>query len=206
MSNKNNLLESIVEKTIFASRWLQVPLYLGLVVMTLLYSFKFLMELMHICMDIPHMDESKLMLGILTLIDMVMVANLLIMVLMGGYSTFVSHIALENETDRPDWLDKIDAGSMKAKLASSLVSISAIHLLRSFMSIEHIGAADMVLQEHHLRWQVIIHLVFLLSAIMLALTDYIMHKSHSLSHTHTPNESHEQAIAHRSAPTSEHHS
>jgi uncharacterized protein (TIGR00645 family) len=107
---------------------------------------------------------------------------LLIMVLMGGYSTFVSHISLDNEADRPDWLDKIDAGSMKAKLASSLVSISAIHLLRSFMSIEHIEAANMAIQEQHLKWQVIIHLVFLLSALMLAATDYIMHKSHSLAH------------------------
>jgi uncharacterized protein (TIGR00645 family) len=187
MSKKGNPIEYFIERTVFASRWLQVPLYLGLVVVTLLYSFKFLMELVHICHDITTMDESALMLGILTLIDMVMVANLLIMVLMGGYSTFVSHISLENETDRPDWLDKIDAGSMKAKLASSLVSISAIHLLRSFMSIEHIKAEDMALQEQHLRWQVIIHLVFLLSAIMLALTDYIMHKSHSMTHKHSSN-------------------
>jgi uncharacterized protein (TIGR00645 family) len=187
MSKKINPIEHAIERTIFASRWLQVPLYLGLVVVTLLYSFKFLMELVRICNDITKMDESALMLGILTLIDMVMVANLLIMVLMGGYSTFVSHISLENETDRPDWLDKIDAGSMKAKLAASLVSISAIHLLRSFMSIEHITAAEMSIQEQHLKWQVIIHLVFLLSAIMLAVTDYIMHKSHLLSHNHSSN-------------------
>jgi uncharacterized protein (TIGR00645 family) len=187
MSKKLNHIEHLIEKTVFASRWLQVPLYLGLVVVTLLYSFKFLMELVHICTDITQMDESALMLGILTLIDMVMVANLLIMVLMGGYSTFVSHISLENETDRPDWLDKIDAGSMKAKLASSLVSISAIHLLRSFMSIEHTALAEMTIKEHHLKWQVTIHLVFLFSAIMLAVTDYIMHKSHGLSNNHNQN-------------------
>ncbi|MEN9611081.1 MAG: hypothetical protein RLZZ628_1895 [Bacteroidota bacterium] len=187
MSKKINPVEYLVERTIFASRWLQVPLYLGLVVVTLLYSFKFLMELAHICHDITHMDESALMLGILTLIDMVMVANLLMMVLMGGYSTFVSHISLENETDRPDWLDKMDAGSMKAKLASSLVSISAIHLLRSFMSIEHTTVTEMAIKEHHLKWQVVIHLVFLLSAIMLAVTDYIMHKSHAFSHNHSSN-------------------
>jgi uncharacterized protein (TIGR00645 family) len=197
MSKKGNQIEYLIERTVFASRWLQVPLYLGLVVVTLLYSFKFLMELVHICLDITKMDESALMLGILTLIDMVMVANLLIMVLMGGYSTFVSHISLENETDRPDWLDKIDAGSMKAKLASSLVSISAIHLLRSFMSIEHITATEMTIQEQHLKWQVIIHLVFLLSAIMLAITDYIMHKSHSLTHSHSSNGEDTHDLAHR---------
>ena len=205
MSKKVNPIEHFIEKTVFASRWLQVPLYLGLVVVTLLYSFKFLMELGHICQDIIKMDESALMLGILTLIDMVMVANLLIMVLMGGYSTFVSHISLENETDRPDWLDKIDAGSMKAKLASSLVSISAIHLLRSFMSIEHMTVAEMPLQEIHLKWQVIIHMVFLVSAIMLAATDYIMHKSHSLSHTHGSTEDAAHDLA-QHAVKKEHHS
>lgn len=183
MLNKLKLLERLIERCVFASRWLQAPLYLGLIVVTLMYSFKFLMELGHICADITKMGESELMLGILTLIDMVMVANLLIMVLLGGYSTFVSHISLDDEQDRPDWLDKIDAGSMKAKLASSLVSISAIHLLRSFMSIDHTTAANMAIHEHQLKWQVVIHLVFLVSALLLATTDYIMHKSHAMGHS-----------------------
>jgi uncharacterized protein (TIGR00645 family) len=192
-------LERVIERSVFASRWLQVPLYLGLIVVTLLYSFKFMLELVHICADITHMTESSLMLGILTLIDMVMVANLLIMVLMGGYSTFVSHISLDNEQDRPDWLDKIDAGSMKAKLASSLVSISAIHLLRSFMNIDHVKVADIALHDHQMRWQVIVHLIFLLSAFMLAITDYIMHRNHDSHHSDNGNahtQHHPHDIAH----------
>ena len=107
------------------------------------------------------------MLGVLSLVDITMVANLLVMVIIGGYATFVSRLHIENHEDRPEWLEKIDAGTLKVKLAGSLVGVSGIHLLKSFINI---AEKDM----EHVKWQVIIHGVFLLSAIMLAYTEKIL--------------------------------
>jgi uncharacterized protein (TIGR00645 family) len=163
--------EKLIERLIFTSRWLQVPMYLGLIIATLLYTYKFIEELFHLAIHITHIEETALMLGVLSLVDIVMVANLLIMVIMGGYSTFVSNLHIDSEEDRPAWLDKVDAGSMKAKLAASLVSISAIHLLRSFMDISNKS-------EEHVKWQVVIHMVFLVSALSLAWTEKVMHSIH----------------------------
>ncbi len=165
-------IETIIEKLVFSSRWIQAPLYLGLIVGGILYSYKFMIELIHLCTEINTITESALMLGVLTLVDITMVANLLIMVIIGGYSTFVSKIDLENHEDRPEWLKKIDAGTLKVKLAGSLVGVSGIHLLQSFINIQN-------KDPEHLKWQVIIHIVFLLSAIMLAYTEKILHSKHS---------------------------
>ena len=164
-----NKLESGMEKIIFASRWFQAPLYLGLIVSGFLYAYKFLIELIHLVQAVDGITEEMLMLGVLTLVDITMVANLLVMVIIGGYATFVSRLDLTNHPDKPDWLDKIDAGTLKVKLATALVGISGIHLLKSFINIKE-KAGDQVM------WQVIIHVVFLFSAIMPAYTEYIMHK------------------------------
>src|SRR6188474_875562 len=114
-------LESILEGIIFSSRWLQAPLYAGLIVGGILYAYKFIKELIHLCVTITEITESALMLGVLGLVDITMVANLLIMVIIGGYSTFVSKMNIESHEDRPEWLKKVDAGTLKVKLAGSLV-------------------------------------------------------------------------------------
>ncbi len=164
-------IESIFETIIFSSRWLQAPLYAGLIVGGVLYAYKFLVELVHLVTHINEITEAALMLGVLTLVDITMVANLLIMVIIGGYSTFVSKLDIESHEDRPDWLKKVDAGTLKVKLAGSLVGVSGIHLLQTFINIEN---QDMV----HVKWQVIIHVVFLASSIMLAYTEKILHEKH----------------------------
>jgi uncharacterized protein (TIGR00645 family) len=162
-------LENSVEKIIFASRWFQAPLYLGLIIAGILYSYKFLVELWHLMSNLNEITEEAMMLGVLTLVDITMVANLLVMVIIGGYATFVSRMDLQGHPDKPDWLDKIDAGALKVKLATALVGISGIHLLKSFINIKE-KAYEQVM------WQVIIHVVFLLSSLMLAYTEKIMSK------------------------------
>lgn len=164
-------IESLIESLIFSSRWFQAPLYLGLIVAGLLYTYKFLIELIHLATTVNTISEELLMLGVLTLVDITMVANLLIMVIIGGYATFVSRIELQNHKDKPDWLDKIDAGALKVKLATALVGISGIHLLKSFINIKEKS-------YEQVQWQVIIHVVFLISSIMLAYTEKLMHKKH----------------------------
>lgn len=164
-------LERALESGIFFSRWIQAPIYGGLVIASALYAYKFLLELIHLVATVGHVSEEILMLGVLTLIDITMVMNLLIMVIIGGYATFVSRMHLEDEEDRPDWLEKIDAGSLKVKLAGALVGISGIHLLKSFINI---GNRDV----DQVKWQVIIHVVFLFSTLMLAYTEKVMHGVH----------------------------
>ncbi|HKR04428.1 MAG TPA: TIGR00645 family protein [Bacteroidia bacterium] len=161
--------ESVLEKIIFASRWVQAPLYVGLIIGGVLYAYKFLDELIHLCASITEITESALMLGVLTLVDITMVANLLIMVIIGGYSTFVSKIDIETHVDRPEWLKKVDAGTLKVKLAGSLVGVSGIHLLQVFINIEQRNL-------EYVKWQVIIHVVFLLSSIMLAYSEKLLHE------------------------------
>lgn len=163
------IIENSFEKIIFASRWLQAPLYAGLIVGAVLYAYKFIIELIHLCLTINEINETVLMLGVLTLVDITMVANLLIMVIIGGYSNFVSRIDIDKHEDKPDWLQKVDAGTLKIKLAGSLVGVSGIHLLQTFINIKN---HDM----EHVMWKVIIHVVFLFSSITLAYSEKILHK------------------------------
>jgi len=171
MYDMGNRGEKFFEQIIFASRWVQAPLYLGLIVGGILYAYKFTVELIHLCLTINEITESALMLGVLTLVDITMVANLLVMVIIGGYSTFVSRIDIENHEDKPDWLQKVDAGTLKVKLAGSLVGVSGIHLLQTFINIKNH-------QQEHVMWQVIIHVVFLFSSVMLAYSEKILHEKH----------------------------
>jgi uncharacterized protein (TIGR00645 family) len=168
MSSK---FETVFEKIIFSSRWLQAPLYAGLILGGMLYTYKYLVELIHLSTSINEITETELMLGVLTLVDITMVANLLIMVIVGGYSTFVSRLDIDAHEDKPEWLQKIDAGSLKVKLAGSLVGVSSIHLLQTFINIKNH-------ESEHVMWQVIIHVVFLFSALMLAFTEKILHQKH----------------------------
>jgi uncharacterized protein (TIGR00645 family) len=161
-------VETAFERIVFASRWLQAPMYLGLIIASALYAYKFLVELIHITMSVHLISETQLMMGVLTLVDIVMVGNLLVMVVIGGYATFVSRLgSIEKHEDRPDWLDHVDAGTLKIKMATALVGISGIHLLKAFIDISEKTHRDVM-------WQIIIHGVFLLSAVMLAWTEKIM--------------------------------
>lgn len=165
----SNHVEATFESIVFASRWIQAPLYAGLIVAELLYAYKFLLELWEMVFHINKMDETVFMLGVLGLIDVTMVANLLTMVIIGGYATFVSKLDLEQHPDRPDWLTHVDPGTIKIKLAASLIGISSIHLLKGFVDVANEN-------PEHLKWKIFIHMTFLASAILLAWTDKIMQK------------------------------
>jgi len=165
-------IEHVFENIIFASRWIQAPVYAGLIVGSILYTYKFMMELVHLCVTVNTLTEEAVMLGVLTLVDITMVLNLLIMVIVGGYATFVSKLNLSEHEDRPDWLQKLDAGTLKVKLASSLVGVSGIHLLKSFINIAN-------KDSEVVKWQVIIHVVFLFSTIMLAYGEKLLHEKNS---------------------------
>jgi uncharacterized protein (TIGR00645 family) len=162
-------MEHIFEMAVFSSRWIQAPLYAGLIIAELLYAYKFLLELWEMMSHIQKMEETVFMLGVLGLIDVTMVANLLTMVIIGGYATFVSKLDLEGHPDRPDWLTHVDPGTIKIKLAASLVGISSIHLLKSFVDVANEN-------PEHIKWKIFIHMTFLGSAILLAWTDKIMQK------------------------------
>ena len=174
---------------IFASRWLQLPLYLGLILAQAVYVFHFWVELVHLIeavfgnqkaleqlvtsigykSDAPvlQLNETVIMLVVLALIDVVMISNLLIMVIVGGYETFVSRLRLEGHPDQPEWLSHVNASVLKVKLATVIIGISSIHLLKTF-----INAANYT--DKVLLWQTLIHLTVLLSALAIAYTDRLM--------------------------------
>jgi uncharacterized protein (TIGR00645 family) len=160
--------ERKIESFIFFSRWLQLPVYLGLIVASVMYSVKFMLQLWHLVADFSILSESAIMLSVLGLIDISMVINLLVIVFVGGYSTFVNKMHFENETDKPKWLNMINASTLKIKLIVSLVSISGVHLLKTFVDIHNIPLQDALLQ-------IGIHIVFLISAVLLAYADKLMH-------------------------------
>jgi uncharacterized protein (TIGR00645 family) len=164
-------LENGLEYFIFASRWVQAPIYVALIFAAIAYAWKSVQELLHLLDGFSAATESTIMVGILSLVDISMVANLVNMVVVGGYVTFVSRIDFGDNGDRPDWLDHINANTLKVKLAGSLASISAIHLLKSFIAITDFvgtGAAMTANHEKVILWQAIIHGVFLASMILFA--------------------------------------
>ena len=175
---------------IFASRWLQLPLYLGLIAAQCVYVFHFWVELVHLveaalgdphALDLlvksigykasadwtPKLNETVIMLVVLGLIDVVMISNLLIMVIVGGYETFVSRMDLEDHPDQPEWLSHVNASVLKVKLATAIIGISSIHLLKTFINAENYS-------DKTLLWQTLIHVAFLLSAMAIAATDRIL--------------------------------
>ena len=156
---------------IFSSRWLQLPLYLGLIVAQGVYVVLFLKELWHLFTDAFQITEQAIMLAVLGLIDVVMISNLLVMVIVGGYETFVSRLGLAGHPDQPEWLSHVNAGILKVKLALSIVGISSIHLLRTFIESGGIGSPGARVTQEGAMWQTIIHSVFLLSALGVAYVD-----------------------------------
>ncbi|MEN9652677.1 MAG: hypothetical protein RL303_397 [Verrucomicrobiota bacterium] len=164
-------LEHGFESLIFASRWVQTPIYLALILGSIAYAWKSVQELWHLLQGFPAATESTIMIGILSLVDISMVANLVNMVVVGGYVTFVSRIEFGDNRDRPDWLDHINANSLKVKLAGSLASISAIHLLKSFIAITEsvtVSSPMTAGMEKAIVWQAILHGIFLVSMILFA--------------------------------------
>jgi uncharacterized protein (TIGR00645 family) len=159
-------IEGLIERAIFASRWLQAPLYLGLIVTLVVLVIKFFGELVHLTAAAWSAEESDVVLYILTLVDIVMVANLVVMVMISGYENFVSRIEAAEASEKLSWFGKLDHGSIKIKLASSIVAISAIHLLKAFLNAEVIGNDKLVLL-------IAMHLTFVVSALLLALIDRI---------------------------------
>jgi uncharacterized protein (TIGR00645 family) len=158
---------------IFMSRWLQAPLYIGLIVAQGVYVWQFWVELYHLIamMADKNMTETALMLVVLGLIDVVMISNLLVMVIVGGWETFVSRLELQNHPDQPEWLSHVNAGVLKVKLATAIIGISSIHLLKTF-----INAATY--DEKTLMWQTLIHVTFVLSAVAIAYTEKIVTSAH----------------------------
>jgi len=165
-----NIPQSIMAQSIFWSRWLQAPLYLGLIVAQGVYVYHFMIELSHLVAKAATIGEAEIMLIVLGLIDVVMIANLLIMVIIGGYETFVSRLNLKEHPDQPEWLSHVNAATMKIKLSMALIGISSIHLLKTFINAEHMN-------ETTIQWQVLIHLTFIVSAVAMAYTDRIMTKN-----------------------------
>ena len=171
---------------IFFSRWLQAPLYIGLIVAQLIYVWVFAQELWHLGDEVINhsadVTEASVMLAVLGLIDVVMIANLLIMVIIGGYETFVSKIKIDGHPDQPEWLSHVNANVLKVKLAMAIIGISSIHLLKTFIEVGDLGATtetENVTGETYtyegVFWQVMIHLVFIVSAVALAWIDKISH-------------------------------
>ena len=158
---------NIMARFIFFSRWIQAPLYFGLVIVLAFYVYEFALGLISLIASVKTLDKSSAMLQVLDLVDVVMIANLLIMVIIGGYETFVSHLNMQTHPDHPEWLDEVNAGSMKIKLALALIGISSIHLLRTFIDPGQ-------KQNAVIMWQVLIHLTLVTSAIAIALTNRLM--------------------------------
>ena len=163
---------------IFSSRWLQLPLYLGLIVAQCVYVFLFLKELWHLVAHAIGFNEQQIMLVVLGLIDVVMISNLLVMVIVGGYETFVSRLRLEGHPDQPEWLSHVNAGVLKVKLAMAIIGISSIHLLRTFIEASQIGTEKAMITSEAVMWQTIIHTIFILSAIGIAYVDRLTQVKH----------------------------
>jgi len=159
-------METIAEKFLYASRWLLAPIYLGLSFGLLILGIKFFQEVIHILPLIFATKEADLVLLILSLIDLSLVGGLIVMVMLSGYENFVSNIDLDEGSQKLHWLGKMDAGSLKQKVAASIVAISSIHLLKAFMNVQSID-------NDKLMWFVIIHLTFVVSAIGMAYVDNI---------------------------------
>lgn len=164
-------MEKIIEKTLYASRWLLTPIYLGLSLTLIALAVKFFQELFHVFSDIIAISESDLVLSLLSMIDLSLVGSLIVMVMFSGYENFVSKIDLSENDEKLDWLGKLDAGTLKLKVAASIVAISSIHLLQRFMEVEQID-------NDKLMWYVIIHMTFVLSALLLAVLDKIAFSEH----------------------------
>ena len=160
------MIERWIERMMYASRWLLAPVYFGLSLAILAVAIKFFQELAHLLPNVLEISEGHLILSTLGLIDMALVASLLVMVMLSSYENFVSRLDIGADTEKLDWLGKLDAGTVKQKVAASIVAISSIHLLRMFMRIEELSADKLL-------WYVLVHLTLVVSALMMGWLDRI---------------------------------
>jgi uncharacterized protein (TIGR00645 family) len=169
----------VLPMIIFSSRWLQLPLYLGLIVAQGVYILLFVKELWHVSAHALELNEEQIMMSVLALIDVVMISNLLVMVIVGGYETFVSRLDLQGHPDEPEWLGHVNASVLKIKLAMAIIGISSIALLRTFIEAGNLGTSRAGnYTEQGVMWQVLIHLTFIVSAIGIAWVDRLSESGH----------------------------
>ena len=185
MSNDNSPIkqfEGFFEGFIFWSRWVQAPLYTGLILAAFFYLYKFFQELLYMAANLQKWDETEVMIKVLGLVDISMVMNLVVMVTIGGYSIFTSRIDVDMHDDKPLWLEGLDAGQLKIKLATSLASISGVYLLKTFMNyrneVEKTSTEGVIIE-------IVIHMVFIVSALLLSQTEKITHSYHA---SHAPHD------------------
>lgn len=171
MKKKN--IEYYIEQGLFNSRWLMAPMYVGLVGALMVLLFSFMQELLHFIMGLPHLTQTDVVLGVLSLIDLSLAGNLMLIVIFSGYENFVSKIDTDDHEDQPDWKGTVDFSSLKLKLIASIVAISGIHLLKVFMDVDKVSLSQV-------QWMVIIHLVFVVSGVLLAVMDRIAMSSKAL--------------------------
>lgn len=164
-------MEKIIERLLFASRWILAPVYLGLSLALFALGIKFFQETWHVLSGIGGMEEADLVLILLSMIDLVLVGSLIVMVMFSGYENFVSRIDIGDSEEKLGWLGKLDAGTLKLKVAASIVAISSIHLLQKFMDVEEIAGDKLM-------WYVIIHLTFVVSAVMMGVLDRMSFSAH----------------------------
>ena len=173
------MIERFVERLLYASRWLMAPLYLGLALGLFALGIKFFQHAFHAIFHIIEMEESELVLVVLALIDITLVGSLIVMVMFSGYENFVSRIDTATEKDTLGWLGKLDSGTLKLKVAASIVAISSIHLLRVFMKVEQIADNEKIM------WYVILHMTFVFSAVLLGVLDKMSFATHREDDDHT---------------------
>lgn len=165
------MIEKTLERGMYASRWLLAPIYLGLSVALMALGVKFFMELVHVIPHLLTISEMDLILLVLSLVDISLVGGLIVMVMLSGYENFVSQLDLKESDDKLSWLGKLDTGSLKNKVAASIVAISSIHLLKIFMNAQQVD-------NDKLLWYVVIHITFVVSAFMMGLLDRMMRDKH----------------------------
>ena len=164
-------MERLIESLMLKSRWLLAPIYLGLSLAMIALMVKFFQEVVHLFLHIFSFSEAEVVLVVLSLIDISLVGGLLVMVMMSGYENFVSELDASNEGEKLSWLGKMDASSLKMKVAASIVAISSIHLLRVFMNIDNVN-------QDLMKWYVIVHLTFVVSAFAMGALDRITRNNH----------------------------
>ncbi|MFD2175278.1 TIGR00645 family protein [Rhodobacter lacus] len=179
-------MERAIERVLFASRWLMAPMYLGLVGTLAILLWAFMLELYHFVLEIPQLDVDHAVMGALSLIDLSLAANLLLIVIFSGYENFVSRMDTADHEDRPDWQGEVDFSTLKLKLVASIVAISGIHLLKVFMDLEKYPQEKII-------WMITIHLVFVVSGVLLATMDWISNHAKTLKKSakyHTSEKAH----------------
>ena len=174
---EKSFIENRFERGLFASRWLTAPMYLGLAVALAMLTIIFLKELVYYIPQVLDLSAEKMILVALTLIDLTLAANLLLIVMFSGYESFVSKFDFDVGADKPGWMGKVDFGGLKMKLVASIVAISGIHLLKRFMEISDLDTAT-TFGETEMYWLVVIHLTFVISGVLLALMDWLQARSY----------------------------